>query len=348
MSVVIGYNPYIDIDWDNINFFKGNLHCHSVRDYDGHGNDEPHIIVEEYDNETSNYREHGKYHILALTEHDHRILETHVSYPWEEWSNRDTNYSDLITEVPYEDRNPEDVGLIAISGLEVGHPHQIQLFTDYIGAAQEGESVQHNDWYPSFRETVEDVVDDKNGYVFIAHPHGMDDDHLSVYQDYSSREVGLEIRNGSYPDVGLDEWDEVLTTIKSEWRHSKPITGFGNDDRHSMSRGFGRYNLILAEELKKDTIENSIRRGKMFVIENPNKINEPFEIDNIEITRNQITINIDGDYDKVEYFSEGKLVSEGNFVNVETVAKKYIRGVVTKNDFKLYTQPFGLISRSWK
>ena len=356
MSEII-YNPYRNINWDSINYYKGNMHCHSIRDYDEHGRDKPNEIVDEYSLETSDYRSHGSYDVLALTEHDHRILEERVSYPWIEFSQIDLDYSEKVP-VPYEDRNPENISMVSISGLEVGLPHQIQLFTDFTGASIEGDSIQHSEWYPSFKESAEVVIDEKEGFLSLAHPNPVlfnpiRQDIADVYRNYSITEVGIECRNASYDDRGQNEWDNLLSNIMSSWRYGKPFVGFGSDDRHSMTQtsAFAGYNIFLTEELKKESIENCIRKGSFFWIYNPDKVEINTNLyPKVNVSKEIIDLNIEGSYTNIEWISEENIVLENSeIINVKDLGlKKYVRAIIYYGDIEIGTQVFGIINRDWK
>src|SRR6056297_2363078 len=117
-------NPYEQVDWENHQQYKANLHTHTTR---SDGRFSPHTVVDNY------YR--MGYKILALTDHNE------VTYPWTDFSNMKPSDRSLERfengvlgqeALTYENRNPETMGMVSVQGNEVSAPHHINsFFTDY-------------------------------------------------------------------------------------------------------------------------------------------------------------------------------------------------------------------------
>ena len=101
-------NPYDGIDWQSVTHHKGNLHTHTT---ESDGRLSPQQTIDEY-------HQRG-YGVLAITDHDRN------TYPWQKW-----------------DRDPQTLGMIAVSGNELSrHHHTLSLFTDFTAVGRDLEKV---------------------------------------------------------------------------------------------------------------------------------------------------------------------------------------------------------------
>ena len=91
-------NPYNEIDWDNINYYKANLHTHTT---ESDGDHLPNIVINHYRN--------NNYDILAITDHNKN------TWPWEKY-----------------EININEINMIPISGSEISETHHLgSYFCNY-------------------------------------------------------------------------------------------------------------------------------------------------------------------------------------------------------------------------
>lgn len=101
-------NPYDGIDWQSAAHHKANFHTHTT---ESDGRLSPQQTIDEY-------HQRG-YGVLAITDHDRN------TYPWQQW-----------------DRDPQALGMVAVSGNELSrHHHTLSLFTDFTAVGRDLEKV---------------------------------------------------------------------------------------------------------------------------------------------------------------------------------------------------------------
>ncbi len=101
-------NPYDGIDWQSASHQKANFHTHTT---ESDGRLSPQQVIDEY-------HQRG-YGVLAITDHDRN------TYPWQKW-----------------DRDPQTLGMVAVSGNELSrHHHTLSLFTDFTAVGRDLEKV---------------------------------------------------------------------------------------------------------------------------------------------------------------------------------------------------------------
>jgi hypothetical protein len=220
-------NPYEAVDWDAFAQYKANLHTHTTQ---SDGKMDPSQVIDEY--------HQRDYDILALTDHNRN------TWPW-------TDY----------ERDPAEVGMLAISGNELSrHHHTGALFCqletderDHEAALREvaeldGLAILYHPgryWTPTADQTVPSDVLDR--YVGLFQRH----DHLA----------GMEIINqgNRYPhDRRL--WDALLAEMMPE----RPVHAFANDDMHVIShlgRDWTVFPLALPTE---QSVRDALNSGAFY------------------------------------------------------------------------------------
>lgn len=113
---VVTVDPYRAVDWGSVRHLRANLHTHTaVSD----GALAPHRAVDEY------YAR--GYGALALTDHNA------VTYPWTAFS---------AINASYENRDPADLGMVAIAGNELSRHHHVQsLFSTFTSSGTDLDGV---------------------------------------------------------------------------------------------------------------------------------------------------------------------------------------------------------------
>src|SRR6056297_1875340 len=99
INIDIGiFNPYQDIKWKEIDYYKANLHTHTRRSDGFHS---PMTVVNEY--------RKNNYDILAITDHNK------YTWPWNEYG---INY--------------KDINITAVDGSEISNTHHLgSYFNNY-------------------------------------------------------------------------------------------------------------------------------------------------------------------------------------------------------------------------
>lgn len=91
-------NPYNEIDWDNISYYKANLHTHTRKSDGFHS---PMSVINEYNKQS--------YDILAITDHNK------YTWPWIEYG-----------------INSKNIDITAVDGSEISNTHHLgSYFNDY-------------------------------------------------------------------------------------------------------------------------------------------------------------------------------------------------------------------------
>lgn len=107
-SDVLIINPYSQVEWANVNYYKANLHTHTTQSDGIHS---PKEVINEYNK--------YNYDILALTDHNE------YTWPWDDYID-----------------NLEDLNLLAIEGSEISNTHHIgSYFNNYTSQEQSEETV---------------------------------------------------------------------------------------------------------------------------------------------------------------------------------------------------------------
>ncbi len=263
LAVSVVLNPYAEVDWETFGQHKANLHTHTTQS-DGQGT--PNEVVDAY-------HERG-YTILAIT--DHNLC----TWPWTEFGSMERKGRALMgdraaerepdvpseernnPEVPaYEDRDPDELGMLAIAGNEPSiHHHCNTFFVEYETRSRELE------------QTIEEVAE-LGGLVMINHPgryfdaeedgsiaNEVVERYTKLFRTYDNV-VGVEVINQGMRykhDVHL--WDRMLTDLMPEY----PAWGFSNDDMHSLARLGRDWNVFVVEELSEDAVRAAMKSGQFY------------------------------------------------------------------------------------
>jgi len=341
-------NPYEEIDWAAFGRYKADLHAHTTHS-DGYYS--PHVVVDRY-------YELG-YRILAIADHNR------VSYPWQEFSSLEVSertYRRLddgqLDDIPhedsfvYEDRDPESLGMIAISGNEVSqHHHMGSLFNAHEDRNRELGTVS---------ETLEAIAE-KGGLGILYHPGSYNGTHgsrpyypIDWYVEIFQRNdhlVGMEAYNNGWQHNpgNLHRWDSTLTRVMPD----RPVWGFANDDFHGGTMGHS-WNVFLLPELTKEEVRKGIENGLSYFIYAPEAHDGPPapEIHSITVDQENATIYIDASgYHYIEWISNGKSIHFGEYIHLHDFPgiDTYVRANIYQSQYAsdqfravTMTQPFGI------
>lgn len=325
-------NPYAEVDWSSHGRYKANFHTHTTRS-DGRMN--PQTVVDKY-------HELG-YQILAITDHNE------VTYPWtgfEEMEASTGSYQRLEngqleeTEIRYLNRNPNDMGIIAIESNELSrHHHMGSYFNDHNGTVTEEESL--------------DATAAKNGLVMFNHPGRYTSSNQEKYTtgwytnllERYSHIIGVEIYNQGdrYPN------DRVLyDDILSHMMPSRKVWAYSNDDMHHSSTLGRNWNVMILPELSEDWVRKGMEEGRSYFVYSPggHKANQLPEIHQISVDHRKGTIglNVTG-FDSIRWISAGKIIHRGPELSLDEQAgiENYVRAeIFGPGNTVTGTQPFGI------
>ncbi len=309
-SKVQWVSPYDEIDWNYIIQAKSLFHCHTSH---SDGFYSPHVVVD-------HYHKLG-FDVLALT--DHWI----VTYPWQEFSNLEVSERTFrrldegdLDDVPhektfvYEDRNPDELGMLAIMGSEPsptgkGIHHLASLFSDVTGVGMDYEDMLK-------------AIGDDGGLLSFAHPGRRTERNNNELEDYIyyfekyPHIYGIDIFNTStfgepdrYPYT-KELYAGLLKHFGSPgdegWR---PVWLTSTDDFHRYGQENQAFQIQLLNAFDQDNVYNSLVDGAFFWIAKEQYTDEPV-IKSIDFDRTSITVNGTG-YDEVSWYFNNEIIHTG-------------------------------------
>lgn len=329
---ILVLNPYKDIDWKTTQVFKTNLHTHSTN---SDGVFHPHQVVDLYHS--------AGYNILSITDHNA------ITYPW-------TAFSGI--NAIYEDRNPETLGMLAVAGNELSASHHTGSYLNVVpgnGAnlVEAFNTMAQIDGLGAFKHP---------GRYWDIMKEYLPGEQYSIewYQNYYEVYpvlVGMELFNmgDRYPNDRV-LWDELLTRMMPD----RPIWGHSNDDMHDLYMIFRNYSYFLMPELSHASFSVSMRNGSSFFVNEPkgNGSSKAPMIDSITVNKltREITIHA-SNFNSIEWISgvEGigpgrtsKVIATGSIFDYYNTQISYVRAVVSNDNGKIFTQPFGFDHRKPK
>ncbi len=334
-------NPYEGVDWEAHEQVLANLHTHTDYD-DGHGDAYPHEAVDLY--------EEMGYGALAITDHD---LVTYNEWRFSELDDR------------YEDRDPEELGMIAIPGNEYSREHHFNgLFTTYC---------TQDVYYDTEREAMDNILaEDEDALMFLAHPGRyweLDEDYdpedeyspqwyLDFYDEYAIDELaGIEVFNTQdrYPD-DRHLWDRLLQDAMP----NRPIWAFANDDYHGGDLSEVHWSMsfhLMEDTMDEDEFRQTMVDGAFYAAYTRNNEASPPQIDEIIVDEDDrsIEIVVDGDYDEIRWKSgvseetgRSRVVARGEVFEYAEFEGNYVRAEIVyeegmRKHAEVLTQPFGFM-----
>lgn len=300
-------NPYQNIDWQNIERHKTNLHTHTSV---GEADQNPEVVIDMY-------HDLG-YSVIALTDHDTNGPKE-TTWPW-------TAYG----------RNPDSLNMVAIQGNEISKTHHIgSHFNDYGNPDTRSE------------DTVLTGISSRGGLALFHHPgrykKGVEW-YADKYRSYDHL-IGQEVFNkkNRYPQDRAN-WDSVLTVLMPDrpvWGIASDDMHVPDSDM-----GYSWVVLLLAE-LNEETVREALSNGYSFFTHAPlggSNSTQP-EIKSIAVDdSNQVITLATAGNDSILWLSNGQIVERGTRIALSDLPEdaKYVRAEVFLSGNVLCTQPFGL------
>ena len=354
-------NPYDCVDWDKWDYYKANLHTHSVAS-DGDLSITDMVQL---------YYERG-YDILAMT--DHGV----INRGWN--TNRKTNgvFNYFRKAEPMSDEDYERIttgsdrggrGMIDIkNGIEMNmavftKTHVNGYFTNY------GQAVWGNE--NDYRSAVE-AVERHGGFTVLNHvgdwvdsgrfPHRS---HWNVYIAYFAGIfidcpscLGMEIVNNTDRVTRGDRelWDELLQVVIPKGRN---IWAFADDDSEKLNEVGRSFEFFVLPENNEANVKKAMKDGNFFAASKYYKTtdgvgdfdgdgNVPLVTDiKVDQKANTITVATDPtrDCQVIEWIADGKVIATGNTIDLNDYEKDlgcYIRFQMKGSGGVTYSQPFEL------
>lgn len=341
---ILTVNAYDGIDWNTTGRFKANFHTHTSQSFDTQYTTTQ--VVDKY--------QAAGYDILALTDHDAN------SYPWSMFSLYNAEASD---------RNPQNMGMLAIPGVELSKDRR-NNWSEKTG----GEFNHHNDFFTgrkgqefmSLRESYA-YSNAIGGLQIINHPG----QYWNLSTEYKAGEknspewhaenfllypslIGLEVYNqGNRRPNDRILWDRIL----SKTMPGRPVWGYSCDDTHTSEQYFRNYQYMLMPELSVDALKEAMTKGAtIFSYEytGSGEAKAP-HVDSVtvdEATRT-ITIHTD-DAETIEWISsthrtdnsnpstmKSSVISLGNKFDYTGFQGSYVRARLINKYGETALQPFG-------
>ncbi len=303
-------SPYEEVNWDQVVYHKAALHVHTTESDGAHS---PADSIRAH-------RELG-FDVLGITDHaSHEPHET--TWPWEEYPVFDekpqwVHRHDGIERSAYY-KNTE---LVAINSAEIDtHNHVISLFSN---AAYPGSEISK----------ALDMIGDKDGYSWFAHPSWHDrgnqpEYYISYFDRYPSMN-GLEVGNthaGDSYDTHL--WDELL----SHYGTDRPVHGLVVSDDHTSGKrekNGGWIYVLASPSPEPGTIHRAIENARTFWVINGHSPMEDFDVRvrSLRTKERSIHLDVTGEYREIRWMHEGKQVEEGTTFTYEAQQSnpEYIR-----------------------
>lgn len=330
-EVKLTVNPYEGIDFNTANVVKTNLHTHTTNSTDGQAL--PQDVVDRY-------AEIG-FDALAITDHNR------ICYNWQFassplWAER--------TRESWEDRDPEQVGMIDIPGNEVNGQHHINILwkndyeerPNYEWRRNTPEATLENtyDWEtkvePALDLAAQDEGTEENpkAVAYFTHPSRYWDPSKTDYKDgedyslqwylswfkrYSSDcLLGIEVFNDDdkYPDDRI-LWDMLLTHLMPE----RTVLGLAGDDYHANGLYGIRWSVVrflVNGEVTKEKLREAMVKGNFYSTYTTNRTTTYPQLTGVYIDEENKTITLNTDKsDPVIWYSgyewddvEGKYISK--------------------------------------
>lgn len=321
-------NPYAEVDWSSAKRVKANFHTHTTQ---SDGRFVPSDAIDWY---------HAHlYEVLAITDHNR------VTYPWTDLTSLEPSdgakkrlaEGKLESEdLTYENRDPGDLGMVALQANEMSRHHHLgSYFNDHGGTADIDSSLQ--------------AIGEKDGIAMLFHPRRYErtlEWYTTLYETYPHL-IGQEVYNQGdrYADRRGGHralWDSIMVDLGGD----RPVWGFSNDDMHTSPHRGRNWNILLLPEVTPDEVRRGMTEGLVLFVYAPDGHDgvAPPAIESISVDAGdgEISISATG-YTTIEWISGGKVVDKGETIRLDRPGVgAYVRAMVRgEGGFPVVgTQPF--------
>lgn len=331
-------NPYRRVDWDTVGHRVAEFHVHP--NYNK-GLGEPAEIIDAY-------HQYG-YEVLAISPRpgwadvDGAPL---VPFPWTDLAPTEVEPSSVNHSVDWtENRDPVELGMVAIRGFEDSHvapTHLSWFFSNYNG-------IEHELTADQFEQARLVLEEDSEAMVVPAHPGRYVEsdvrgdwaagewERMGYDRFYRSlpRVVGLEVFNGAMNPDDRRLWDDLLTQFAPQ----RTVLGFGVDDashvdRHEDNRvDAGRTVLLMDDEAfvpghETGDVREVIERGQSYFsgVANNEDPHPTIEAVVHDPDAGRLTVRT-SPVDHEKWIADGRVIERGPTLAYET-REEEIRGYV--------------------
>ena len=363
-DVAVQNNPYETVDWGSVEYHKIECHMHSLRE----NTDYPllaHEMVDAYAGQGPGDDGH------TLPDGEEYTFITMADKSWDPLPWPWTDFETIIDQDGIENRDPVEMGVVAVPGTEVvATPH-------LIASCIEIDDRQLKYGGNALRNSIESVVEqeelhnpsDVGGMAWLAHPttHTDGDEWLRIkhlFDKWSHDDGFLGLEAMSKEQFAEDLWDRLLTRFAPD----RPVWGFGADDTSTGQASIGgpidrRQTTLLLEpgdfdpdnqQASLEAAAQAMRDGRMTISIRDEWDPETDEypttpkINEIYVADDGTSITIDSqDYDSIEWVCCGEVVETGETIELGPEHMGYVRANLHKSssaDATTTTQPFYLNS----
>lgn len=354
-------SPYATVDWDTWGAYKTQLHTHTT--YSDSTLTLSETVERYYDLD---------FDILAITDHGvhgtdwtKRAKMCNLIGYYGLYGNVDTLTPERNLQIATgEDRNGRGMynlkSGIELNALVIRKNHVNGFFCDY------GYDVwgTENDYETAVKENAK-----AGGLTFLNHlgdwtggghdvANNNDPETLQYFADIFKKYpscVGMEIINEIDTTTRNDRvlWDNLLKIVIPSGRN---IWGFSNDDAHEMKNIGISFETFMLPSVSDETIRTAMENGTFFSVGRRARaeLGEQFfggyetpypVVTKIDVDDDTDTISVEAeDYDKIQWVSEGKIIAEGNEINLNDYADEigcYVRFQLINNEGGMtFSNPF--------
>lgn len=243
------------------NFYKAQLHCHSL-------NSDGTVSVEE---QKKLFKERG-YSVVAFTDHEHLVDNSFLD---DENFLTITSCEVAIKEVAHmstlQDRNMKSIhlNLYALDQHNIITPCYNSVYdhytNDYVRSITKFEAEYEREFSPKGINDIIRIAKEKGFLVSYNHPN-WSLDNAAGYLQYEGLDF-VEIFNHSCYMNGEDSY--IIKAFDDILRDGKKIYATMCDDSHKLERMFGAWVMIDANKLDYDTIMGALKNGEFYSSNGP-------------------------------------------------------------------------------
>jgi hypothetical protein len=335
-------NPYAGVPWADTRPIRANLHTHTTY---SDGEFAPHEVIDLY-------RQLGV-RILALTDHDtdHVHVRPAILFPWTQldaifeeikdgtnpsWLRQGQRFGEFTG--PWENRDPDDLGMLAIPGLEVSRPHHISsLFCAYAGNTDS-------------EETALAEIGRHGGLAVFLHPgryEFSDDWYLDFYRRHPHL-IGVEVfnQNDRCPE-DRKLWDRLLHRLLP----GRPVWGFVGDDMHVTDHLGWNLTILPLQDVTPAAVRSALESGAFYFYRPHTQMAPPsLHVARIAAAPDRVRLEIAGDVNAIDWITfdpdtgQSVVFHTGPELPMDAVppSAKFARAKIRGPRGTAYTQPFAV------
>lgn len=331
------FNPVEGVEWDTVEYHKTEWHYHHYKDDDWSMSDGVDFYVED-----------EGYTAFCVNDSD----GDDIAWPW-------TDLESFDATPPNENRDPEQLGCIAIPGRELHDD------AEHVHGFFDPDIPVETPDYDTREDVISTVVDDYDGVAMYAHPARYTrpiefEKYLEELTTWDREQLpGFEayVRG---PDGDVD-W-RLVDWLNTELAPDRMVLGYGTDDTNNYTTGetmLRHWTTMLLDPAEFDAsdqdgsrqaVREAMTAGRCLTHsrdrwdENGDDRPTVPTVNSIDVEEEARTITVDAeDYDRILWVSSrGKVVKEGSTLDWdEDSVRWFARARIRGESGETSTQPFG-------